>query len=385
MKRFVFIGVLFIGLAAVAQKKPVGGTTEQRVVPLKAGAWSFRPGIAQFDDSAGESRLKIVDGRGFVVLKDLDFADGTIEFDVLPKNTSFAAFCFRFQDTAETETFYLRTNWAVDHPFAMEAVQYTPIVKGVMYWDALPHFQTFSDFTLTQTSHVKMIVSGKQMKVWVNHPERPTLEVQRLEGNVAHGTLAFQGDQVITHLVVKPGAVEGLSPVEGTDPTEYDSRYLRHWWMVAPDTAGEDVRRANAFGIRGLPGEKAVWQPIVAERRGFVNLSRIFGGTIPFGVPRMMFLKTAIRAREAKTVRLRLGFLDDVAVFVNDRLIKVDKNNFGFPIVKVPNGRLSIENSTVELPLKAGDNELTIALGANFFSWGIVARLDDMDGVEIER
>ena len=72
-------------------------------------------------------------------------------------------------------------------------------------------------------------------------------------------------------------------------------------------------------------------------------------------------------------------------VFVNDRLIKVDKNNFGFPIVKVPNGRLSIENSTVELPLKAGDNVLMMALGGNFFSWGIVARLDDMEGLVIER
>jgi hypothetical protein len=375
MKRIVFPGLLFLGMAAMGQKR----------ISLKPEAWSFRPGMAEFDDSAGIPRLKVVNGGGFVVLKDLDFTDGTIEFDILPANKDFANFCFRYQDTAETETFYLRTNWAVGHPYAMEAVQYTPIVKNVMYWDALPQFQTFSDYTLTKVSHVKMIVSGKQMKVWVNHPERPTLEVPRLEGDVTHGTIAFQGNQIITNLVVKPGQVEGLSPVAGTDATDYDSRYLRHWVMTAPDTVGEDVRRANFVGIRGLPGEKAVWKPIEAERRGFVNLSRIFGGTVPFGVPRMMFLKTTIRAREAKTVQLRLGFLDDIAVFVNDRLIKVDKNNFGFPATKVPNGRLSIENSTVQLPLKEGDNVLLVALGGNFFSWGLVARLDDMDGLVIER
>jgi len=84
-------------------------------------------------------------------------------------------------------------------------------------------------------------------------------------------------------------------------------------------------------------------------------------------------------------VQLRLGFLDDISIFVNDRLIKVDKNNFGFPATKVPNGRLSIENSTVMLPLKEGDNVLMVALGGNFFSWGLVARLDDMDGLVIER
>jgi hypothetical protein len=375
MRQFVFSGLLFLGIAAIGQKR----------VPLKPEAWTFRPGVAEFDDSAGMPRLKVVDGRGFVVLKDLDLADGTIEFDILPTNEDFASFFFRFQDTAETETFYLRTNWAVGHPYAVEAVQYTPIVKNVMYWDALPHYQTFSDFTLTKPSHVKMIVSGKQMKVWVNHPERPTLEVPRLEGDVTHGTLAFQGKQIITNLVVKPGQVEGLSPVEGSDPTGFDSRYLRHWEMTAPDTAGEDVQAANILGVHGKPGAKAVWRPIDAERRGFVNLSRIFGGTAAFGVPRTMWLKTTIHAREAKMVNLRLGFLDDVAVFVNDRLIKVDKNNFGFPATKVPNGRLSIENSMVSLPLKAGDNVLMMAVGGNFFSWGLVARLDDMEGLSIER
>lgn len=375
MKRSIFLALLFVGLAGEAQ----------RVVTLKPEAWTFRPGIAEFDDSAGEARMKIVDGRGFVVLKDLDLTDGTIEFDDIPTDPTFALFCFHFRDTAETETFYFRTALAIDHPYAMEAVQYTPIVKNVMYWDALPHYQTFSDFSVTKPNHVKMVLSGRQMRIWVNHPERPVLEVSRLEGDVAHGTIAFQGKHIISHLVIKQGQVEGLSPVEGTDPTLFDSRYLRHWWMTEPDTAGEDVRKANQLGVHGIPGAKAVWRPIDAERRGFVNLSRVFGGTRPFGVPRTMFLKTTIRTKEAKVVNLRLGFLDDVAVFVNDRLIKVDKNNYGFPATKEPNGRLSIENSTVMLPLKAGDNVVMMAVGGNFFSWGIVARLDEMDGLVIER
>ena len=375
MKRFVFIGLLFLGVAAAAQKK----------VPLKAENWTFRPGIAQFDDSAGVSRLKVVNGQGFVVLKDLDFTDGTIEFDILPTNQDFASFCFRFQDTAETETFYLRTNWAVNHPYAMEAVQYTPIVKGVMYWDALPHFQTFSDFTLTATSHVKMIVSGKQMRVWVNHPERPTLVVPRLEGDVTHGTLAFQGPQVISNLVVRAGQVEGLSPAPELDPTDFDSRYLRHWYLTEPDTLNENKMQAGRLGIRGIPGEHAMWKPIDAERRGFVNLSRIYGGTSSLGESRTMFLKTKIHAREAKTVPMRLGFLDEINMFVNGRLIYSDKNIFGFPAVKVPNGRLSIENAMVMVPLKAGDNELMVGIRGNLYSWGIVARLDDMDGLVIER
>jgi len=375
MKRIGLLGLLFWGFAAFSQKR----------VPLTAEAWAFADGAVKFDDSAGVARMKIVDGRWFVKLKDLDFGDGTIEFDDIPVDDAFSVFYFRMQDSLENETFYFRPVWARDHPYAMEAVQYTPIVKGVMYWDALPHFQTYSDYSVTRPNHVKIVLSGKQMRVWVNHPERPTLEVPYLEGNTLHGTIGFQGRHIVSNIVLKPGVVEGLSPRPGLDPTDFDSRYLRHWRMTEPDTVHEDKMKAGRLGIRGIPGEGAIWQPIDAERRGWVNLSRIYGGTTSMAVSRTMFLKTTLQAREAKTVQLRLGFLDDINLFVNGRLVFADKNIFGFPAVKVPNGRLSIENSTVMLPLKAGDNELLVAIRGNFYSWGIVARLDDMDGLAIER
>lgn len=58
-------------------------------------------------------------------------------------------------------------------------------------------------------------------------------------------------------------------------------------------------------------------------------------------------------------------------------LLYVDKNYFGQPIAKSPDGRLSIENTTLVLPLQQGDNELLIGVGNDFYGWGIAARLDD--------
>jgi hypothetical protein len=378
MKRILFTGLLFVVMAASAQK-----------VALKPESWTFRPGAVEFDDSAGVTRMKIVDGRGFVVLRGTDFSDGTIEFDDIPTDPTFALFCFRFQDSLENECFYFRTGAGIGHPYAMAGVQYTPVVKGVMYWDALPHYQTFASFWGDKYNHVRMVLSGRQMRVWVNSVERPTLEVTRLEGGTTHGTFAFQGKHIISNLVLKPGQgslrQDESTPVAGNDPTDFDSRYLRHWQMTEPDTAGENVQRANRVGIRGIPGEHAVWRPIDAERRGFVNLSRVLGGTNPFGVPRTMWLKTMIHAETARPIQLRLGFLDDVSVFVNGQLLYEDKNYYGSPIAKVPNGRLSIENATITVPLKEGDNELKMRVGSNFYTWGIVARLDDLEGVSLER
>ena len=100
---------------------------------------------------------------------------------------------------------------------------------------------------------------------------------------------------------------------------------------------------------------------------------------------RIVWLKTTIHADEARTVQLRLGFLDEVWMYMNDRLLYVDKNFFPQSIAKVPRGRLSLDNTTVMLPLQQGDNVLRIAVGNNFYTWAIMARLDDLSGLTIER
>ncbi len=89
------MGFLSAGLAGLAQ-----------TVPLKAANWIFRPGAAEFGDSAGVTRLKILSSKGYVVLKNMDFGDATIEMDVIPTDPAFAQMYFRWQDSLESECFY---------------------------------------------------------------------------------------------------------------------------------------------------------------------------------------------------------------------------------------------------------------------------------------
>ena len=58
---------------------------------------------------------------------------------------------------------------------------------------------------------------------------------------------------------------------------------------------------------------------------------------------------------------MQLGFCDEVYVFVNKKLIDADKNQFGLPLSKFPNGCLNIENSMINVPLKTGVNEMVIS------------------------
>ncbi len=48
---------------------------------------------------------------------------------------------------------------------------------------------------------------------------------------------------------------------------------------------------------------------------------------------------------------------------------------------KAPDGRCSLENGVLTLPLEAGNNEVAVALANNFFGWGLMLRLADPEGV----
>jgi len=366
-------------MTVVAQRK-AAAPPKTDAVPLTAENWDFRPGAVEFIDSAGSPAMKIV-GDGLVVLKNADFGDGTIEFDDILAERGFAAFYFRWQDTLENENFYFRTPVGAGHPYAIQGVQYAPTIKGVNCWDLLYHFQTGASYDVGTPHHVKLVISGRQMRVYV--AGQPVLDVPRLEGNTTHGTLAISGNRIISHLVLRPGQSEGLSSVEGPDPTAADTRWLRRWQVTKAETmpAGID------FGMSMLPGKDAGWTPIVAERRGLVNLTRLYGGN-PSNrnqPRRICWLKTTIHADSARLANLRLGFVDDVWMFLNGQWLYADKNHYGEPIAKKPAGRISLDNAQVTLPLRKGDNELLVGIAHDFWGWGFEARFDDLDGIGLER
>ena len=343
---------------------------------MKAESWEFQPQKVEFLEHKSKPALKILPGAGSVILKSLDFTDGAIEFDFEPLDPRFATVYFRWQNAGENECFYLRTERA-GNPTAVDAVQYAPNLAGINIWDMLGHFQGNASFQKQAWNHIKLVVSGAQMRAYVNSESQPTLAIPRLEGNVTNGRIAFEGEAIIANLVIKPNAVEGLSPLAGIDPTDNDPRYLRHWQLSQPAV----IPKGIDFSYDLLPKPDAAWTPIEAERRGLINLTRKFGKSES---RRIVWLKTTIKSASTQTRKLAFGFSDDVWALINGKLLYVDKNWYLHPIRKEPDGRCSIENTTINLPLNAGDNELLIGVANDFYGWGIVARIDSLAGITVE-
>lgn len=357
----------FFSLSLFAQKQKTMN------VPMEVSAWEFPVGGVEFSQYKGTASAKIVSDTAKLVLKNTDFTDGTIEFDVESLQPGFTGVYFRRQSDQESEYLYLRTIRA-GFPLAIDAIQYAPFVKRVLLWDMLDYYQGPAALKKSDWNHIKMVISGMQMLVYVNDMNKPTLQISRLEANTKSGSIAFSGRSVFANVVVKPGDTGGLSPVAGFDPTYHDSRFLREWQVTTPvalpfgrDVAGEDV-----------PNKNTTWSKLSAERRGLVNITRLYGIDT---VRRIVWLKTTIKSDKEQVRNMKLGFSDEVWVLVNGQLTYADKNWYGAPIMKEPDGRCSIENTSLPLTLKQGDNEIMIGVTNFFFGWGIIARLDKVDGL----
>ncbi len=384
MKKLFFV-LLCLGTAAFAQKNK---TKAQNPAPppvdynisLSPEKWEFKEGKVEFFDKNGVKAMRIIQGnQGAVKLKDMVFKDGTIEFDFEPASPmtlgSSPSVYFRGNPQKnDVEIFYIRAR--PNRPTANDAIQYTPIIGGVNMWDMYPEYQGPAFFEADKTNHLKMVISGQQMRVYVNDMTKPALQIPKLEGNTTEGILALDGGMVVTNLVIKPNEVEGLPTFPAPDLTDHDVQFIRNWTSTKP----ADLPAGNEVNTNQIPKPEDFTEALAAERQGLMNLSRKFGGN---NTRKVVWLRARIKVAENQKNVLQMGFSDEVWVFLNKQMVYVDKNLYlQASMRKYPEGRISIQNTKFGLNLKQGENELLIAVANDFYGWGIIARLEQMEGVE---
>jgi len=211
------------------------------------------------------------------------------------------------------------------------------------------------------------------MLVFVNDMNNLTLTIPRLEGNTTEGKIAFEAPSIIANLVLKPNITEGLSPSAGFDLTNHDVYYLRKWKLSNPISL--PIGQEPIFNK--LPSDSIFVNSIEVERRGLINLTRKFGKTPE---RRMVWLK--LNSDRMQNKKIQMGFSDDMWVFVNNQFTFVDKNVYDNANVrKYPDGRISLLNSSFSINLKQGENEILVGVANHFYGWGIIARLENLEGI----
>ena len=135
-------------------------------------------------------RLSEADGDGLAIFNDIQFDNGTIEFDVKGRNVmqqSFVGIAFLVQDRNHYEAIYFRPfNFMnADTARRRRAVQY--IAHPDYPWDKLR--EQYPGKYENRVSpvpgpdewfHAKVVVEGKNVKVFVNNATTPSLQATRL-------------------------------------------------------------------------------------------------------------------------------------------------------------------------------------------------------------
>ena len=389
-KKFVLILLVLplITLAAVAQKKKAAA--QETTIPMEPAYWQYDSAGVEFIMNKNVKAIHLK-GTSPLVLKNGQFSNGTIEYDVEIVR-GFPGITFRESaDRKNSDQFYLRY-FGTTSPESRTTIQYAAVIDGMSMWDLTDEYQAGATLNIPGWNHVKLIISGKQMKAFVNDMTRPALIVPALEGALEKGGIAFSGGNVtIANLIIKPDVVENLDPNPGYISTYNDTRYLRNWQVsnAVDFPFGKEIIPPFSFLNNksvgsGLLDSATRWTPIMAEIRGNINLTRVLGHT-DVTKRRFTWLKTTIESDSTQERALHLGFSDEIWLYVNGEPLYTDKNYFGTPGQKFPNGRCTIENATVRLPLKKGKNEILIGLANFFYGWGIVARLDDTEGIHLPK
>lgn len=340
-----------------------------QAIALKAESFDFKEGNAEFLNYKGRQSMKIAPNANPIEVKNLNFKNGTIEYDVEPIPGGFAnSVYFHREDDKEQEIVYLRV-FKMNDKLANEAIQYTPYFDGVNMWDMLPQYQAPAAIK-ADWNHIKLVISGKRMKVYCNGKE--VLDIPELEGRIPEGKIAFDGNSYISNLVIKPNATEGLHPEALPDLTNHQSNFIREWAANSPSLLpkGKDISPED------LPDNDDFNKSISAERMGLINLTKVHGKS---NERRVIWLKAVVESSITKSVELELGFSDELWVFLNNKMVYVDKNLYMQDMKKYPRGRISTENGSVRLNLKEGKNEITMAVANDFYGWGIIARLKTVD------
>lgn len=396
----MFKRVLCLVLLKLAAGLPyVAARNQSRVqvikVPMTAERWSVVPAVgkeskpdAQFLHQEGFPNGLLMLKSGSVRLSGTSFRNGTIEFDMKGIGEDIPGIQFRQEGplgTQNAEEFYVRT--APDCRASDDCIQYAPVINGYMLWDSYPQYQTQA-FILDGWNHIKLVVSGQRMNVYINGFLHPALAVGQLESGSKEGGIALRGPAVFANLTITPNAVEGFSPLPTADPTAKDRGFVRNWKFspVIPNSGAASPKYSD------LPNASVGWQSVTAERFGMINLNRRFQRdlTKPAGV---VWLRTTISSDRAQTKHVALGWLGEVWVFVNGKLV-IQSKNFYYPDSerRPPDGRLDLQNGSFDVPLGKGENEVVIALFAgihddthspNRYGWGLIMRFDNPNGLTL--
>jgi len=345
-------------------------------VPFDSDRWEIEAEEWRFEEYLGQSSLFLK--GGVAVIKDSALRDGIIEFDIaFPEDRNFVGAIWRLQKGQNFEDFYMRPHQS-GNP---DANQYTPVFNGVSGWQLYQGegYAAPVEYRFNEWLHVKIVVSGSQGEIYIGEGDEPALVMHELKRPVASGKVGLKaGNRAVTHFANFSFQAVENPPLKGSpqhpEPAPEGTVMA---WSVSSSFAERDLE--DKYDLADSQTEGLSWKVLDCESTGLANLARIQGVTPEANTA---FAKITIISDRAQVKRMRFGFSDSVKAYLNGRLIFAGTDPYRSRDYRFL-GTVGFFDE-LYLSLEEGKNELWMAVTESFGGWGIKARFEDVEGIEIE-
>lgn len=370
---------------AVAALAGCGLSASQAQIQVPMSPEHFDNGTSKPESSAGTLKFGEFLGRravylpsGLLTVKDANFRDGTLEADVASKSGGlFIGMAFRIESEANMEVVYLRPG-ASD---TSEAVQYTPRLNGDAIWQLLntSHEKARGHIPENQWIHMKIVVDGRTCTLFLNDSKVPTLNVTNLRRGDSKGGVglwSLAGGGYFSNLSYKP--LPDRKPLPDLPP--FKRAGLLSDWELSPASDASDVDAGT------YPASISHWEKVHAEDPGFVLVNRYRSSPAMFPMPsreemrkgrvkgaKVVFARTQISSVKGGEKILKIGYSDDIVVYLNRKPIFSGKNALSYRSDD-SFGTFGLNDQT-RIHLNPGDNELLVAVTEYNGGWAFECEL----------
>jgi hypothetical protein len=331
---------------------------------------------------AQEFRVEQHEGRdglylrnGIAWLTGVQLRDGTIHFDMHASGAlGFHGVAFRAVDKDNYEHFYLRP-FVSDYP---DASQYTPVFHGVTGWQLYsgPRFGLPVTIRTDRWIHVELRIRDGRAQAFVDGKPLlfSTLLREPIAGSI--GLTSSGAPARFANVVITPTAPAIADAEDAAENSEEPPGIVRHWRVSTPfpESRLDSTEALNARLVRELQ-----WATLETDVLGIANIARLRTRT---ATNNTAFAAVTIRASTAGPARIRFGFSDRVHVYLNGRPIYRGADQWRSRDYKFL-GTVGLFDELV-LPLRAGDNEIWLAVSEDFGGWGVTMQLVDSDGIAVQ-
>lgn len=350
-------------------------TKAQEIIPLDTTNFKIQAKSYVLEPYKGKNAIYLQSGA--INLKNMQFLNGIIEFDIFLKDQrGFPGINFRANGN-DSEEWYMRPHQD-GNPDANQA---TAVIKGVTPWQlhfgpkySFPYQYNYKDWT-----HVKLIVSDDKAQVFLDHSEKPNLswklfhtpkagEINIRSGGatglyIANVSVDTKAINMIDYKPIEREIIEGLIPA----------------WEIS--NKFEEKLLNNPSSIDSIISTRKWQGKIEVEEGTAAIISRkdlLFDGK----PGNTVFAKVEIKSNKNQLKMLEFGYSDRVVVILNGQPLYRGNNNFRSRDYRYL-GTVGLFDG-VYLNLKKGKNTLLLAVSENFGGWLVTGRIGAKQGISIK-